>query len=99
MEKPRSSEVKRLLPGFKPDLALSLETSCLRRGPPWGSILAWALILFECASSRCLTVSRLQLQIEARCKCRQELELQLKESCLHPCYRPPHFSEAHGPLV
>lgn len=34
-----------------------------------------SLILFVCASSRCLTISRLQLWNEARCKYRRELEL------------------------
>ena len=44
-----------------------------------------------CSSFRCLTISKLQLGIETRGQCRQELELQLKLSCIHPCYRPPHF--------
>ena len=44
-----------------------------------------------CSSFRCLTISKLQLGIETRSQCRQELELQLKLSCIHPCYRPPHF--------
>ena len=66
---------------------------------PVASFSLGSLILFMCASSRCLTISRLRLWIEARCKCRQELELQLKLSCIHPCYGPPHFLEAHTPIV
>ena len=53
------------------------------------SFLLRSLIL--CTSSRCLTISKLQLGIETRDQCRQELELQLKLSCIHPCYRPLRF--------
>lgn len=57
------------------------------------------LISFVRTFSRCLTISRLQLQNEARCKCRQGLEAQLKLSCICLFYGPPHCSEAHASLV
>lgn len=58
-----------------------------------------SFILFVCAFSRCLTISRLQLRIEARYKRRQGLEPPVRQSCIHTFYGPPYFPEAPAPLV